>query len=123
MDCTPFVQFSATNPYQNIQPVIYGFCFFTNLPLPQNFLERREVATKERKIKKSGLYCIQTSSFLFVGMWRVCKSSKIKHPGGSGGSVLEIKGRPRPLPTFQDLFTIERYLSEVLSNVIFTENQ
>ena len=23
--------------------------FFTNLPLPQNFLERREVATKERK--------------------------------------------------------------------------
>ena len=23
--------------------------FFTNLPLPKNFLERREVATKERK--------------------------------------------------------------------------
>ena len=30
--------------------------FFTNLPLPQTFLERREVATKERK-----KYCVQTS--------------------------------------------------------------
>ena len=34
--------------------------------------------------KKNSLYCVQTSSFLFVGMWRVCKSSKIEHPGGSG---------------------------------------
>ena len=38
--------------------------FFTNLPLPELFLERREVAC----------YCVQ--------MWRVCKSSIIKHPGG-----------------------------------------
>ena len=59
--------------------LISGFC--TNLPLPQIFLEIWEVATKER----SSLYCDQTSSFLFVGMWRVCKSSKIKHSGGWGG--------------------------------------
>ena len=70
---------------KNVRPVIsQDFSlfqdFFKNLPLPQNFLERREVTTKERK---NCLYCVQTSSFLFVGMWRVCKSSKIKHPGGS----------------------------------------
>ena len=47
--------------------------------ISQNVLERREVATKP---------CVQTSSFLFVGMWRICKSSKIKHPGGSGGFVV-----------------------------------
>ena len=35
--------------------------------------------------ERSSLYCVQTSNFLFVVMWRVCKSSKIKHPGGSGG--------------------------------------
>ena len=38
--------------------------------------------------ERSNLYCVQTSSFLFVGMWRVCKSSKIKHPGVSWGFVL-----------------------------------
>ena len=55
---------------------------FTNLPLPQNVLESGEVATQGKK--GSSLYYVQTSSFLFVGMWRVCKSSKMKHPGGSG---------------------------------------
>ena len=35
--------------------------------------------------ERSSLYCIQTSSFLFVGVW---KSPKIKHPGGLGGFVL-----------------------------------
>ena len=34
-----------------------------------------------RKEERSSLYCIQPSSFLFEGMWRVCKSSKIKHSG------------------------------------------
>ena len=48
------------------------------------FLEEKQPPREER----SSLYCVQTSSFLFVGMWRVCKSSKIKHPGGSGGFVL-----------------------------------
>ena len=45
-------------------------------------------AAKCSWMKRSSLYCVQTSSFLFVGMWRVCKSSKIKHPGGSGGFVI-----------------------------------
>ena len=31
--------------------------------------------------ERSSLYCVQNSSFLFLGMWRVCKSSKIKLPG------------------------------------------
>ena len=31
---------------------------------------------------------VQISSFLFVGLWRICKSSKIQHPGCSGGFVL-----------------------------------
>ena len=51
---------------------------FTNLPLPQNFLERRKVATKERK--KEIAYNV--SSFLFVEKW-------IKHPEGSEGFPLD----------------------------------
>ena len=50
-----------------------SFLRILKLFLPRQFLERREVATKER----SSLYCVQTSSFLFVGMWRVCKSSEM----------------------------------------------
>ena len=57
--------------------------FFTNLPLPQNVLKRRQLGSSQ--------YYVQTSSFLFVGIWRVCKSSKIKHPGGSGAFVLYTK--------------------------------
>ena len=74
--------------------------FLQNFFLP--LFERREVATKER----SSLYCVQTSSFLFVGMWRVCKSSKIKHPGGSGGFVLSTKGRPRTATHFSGFFLL-----------------
>ena len=39
---------------------------------------------------KKEVACIvsKPSSFLFVGMWRVCESSKIKHPRGSGGEGL-----------------------------------
>ena len=59
--------------------------FFSNLRLPQSVLERR-----------GNLYCVQTSSFLFVGMWRVCNSSKIKHPGGSGTLSSGPKGEPGP---------------------------
>ena len=33
----------------------------------ENFLERRGVATKEGST--CSLYCVQTSSFLFLGMW------------------------------------------------------
>ena len=36
-------------------------------------------------------------------MWRVCKSSKIKHPGGSGDlSSGPPNGDPGPLPIFQE---------------------
>ena len=38
--------------------------------------EKKSPPRKER----SSMYCVQTSSFLFVGMWRVCKSSKMKRP-------------------------------------------
>ena len=45
-------------------------------------------------------------------MWRVCKSSKIKHPGGSGGFVLETKGRPRPATHLSGCFTTTYWLSK-----------
>ena len=72
---------------------------FTNLPLPQNVLERREVTTKEKK----EVACV-VSKPLGSCLWRVCKSSKIKHPGGSGGFVLHSKGRPRPATHFSGCF-------------------
>ena len=68
--------------------LISGF-FFTNLPLPQ---ERSTCS----------LYCVQSSSFLFVWMWSVCKSSQEVQ----GGFVLETKGRPRPAAHFGGCFTI-----------------
>ena len=42
-------------------------------------------------------------------MWRVCKSSKIKHPGGSGGYVLETKVRPRTATHFSGYFTLSNH--------------
>ena len=38
-------------------------------------------------------------------MWRVCISSKIKHPGGSARFVLQTKGRPSPNAHITGLFT------------------
>ena len=77
--------------------------FFFQIPLCLKFLEIRELSTKERK-----KYCVQTSSFLFVEMWRCGESvnpPKIKHPGGSGGFVLLTKGRPRSTTHFSGFFT------------------
>ena len=47
---------------------------------------------------KKEVACIVSKPLVscLLGMWRACKSSKIKHPGGSGGFVLKTKGRPRP---------------------------
>ena len=59
--------------------------------------------------ERSSLYCVQTSRFLFVGMWRVCKSSKIQHPGRSGGFVLLTKGRHRPATHFQNFLLLSNY--------------
>ena len=72
-------------------------------------IERREVATKGKKTEVAGLCCFQTSSFLFVGMWRVCKSSKIKHPGGLGALSSRPKGDPVVLPIFHESFTVKSH--------------
>ena len=61
--------------------LISGFCYKSPFASECSWKKRSSHQGKNR----SSLYCVQTSSFLFVEMWRVCKSSKIKHPGGSGG--------------------------------------
>ena len=54
--------------------------FFTNLSLPQ-----KKRSSHQGKKEQACIVSKPYVSHLFVGMWRVCKSSKIKHPGGSGG--------------------------------------
>ena len=81
------------------RPVIFKY-----LPLPRKFLERREVqvVTKER----SNLHCVQTSSFLFVGMWRVSILQNETSRRFSGDVTSRPKGDPGLLPIFQDFFTL-----------------
>ena len=62
------------------------FRIFYKSPIASVFFLKEEKYPPRKE--RSSLYCVQTSSFLFVAMWRVCKSSKIKHPGGLGGFVL-----------------------------------
>ena len=69
--------------------------------ISQDLFYKSSFASKISWKKRSSLYCVQTSSFLFVGMWRVCKSSKIKHPGGF---VLQTKERSRPADPFSRMF-------------------
>ena len=47
------------------------------LLLSQMFLKEEKYPPRK---ERSSLYCVQTSSFLFVGMWKVGKSCIIKHP-------------------------------------------
>ena len=54
--------------------------------------------------ERSSLYCVQTSSFLFVGMWRVSKSSVKLNIQEFQSS--RPKGDPGPLPVYQYLFTV-----------------
>ena len=72
-----------------VRPVIFHdiswFQDFLRIWFALKFSWKKRNSHQEKK--RSSLYCVQTSSLLFVGMWRVCKS-KIKHPGGSGGFVL-----------------------------------
>ena len=48
-----------------------------------NFFPKSPFASKEKYLPRKQRK-VKTSSFLFVWMWRVSKSSKINHPGGSG---------------------------------------
>ena len=67
--------------------LITGLWFLQSFP-DFRILYKSPFASKFSWKKRRSLYCVQTSSSLFVGMWRVCTSSKIKHPGGSEGFVL-----------------------------------
>ena len=64
---------------------------------------------KEKKYpprnETSSLYCVQTLSFLFVGMLRVCKSSKIKHPGCLSGLCPLDQREPEVRYPFFRIFT------------------
>ena len=66
-------------------------------------------ASKKRSSRqgKKQVACIVSKplGFLFVGMWRVCKSSKIIHSGRSGGFVLQTKGGPGPTTHFAGFVT------------------
>ena len=79
------------------QAVISQHFLQISLCLKSSLKEEKYPLRKER----SSLYCVQTSCFLFVGMWRVCKSSK-KHPKGP-------KGDPGPLPIFQDVLLLSNH--------------
>ena len=75
--------------------------FFTNLPLPRNFLERREVATKERKWP---VLCPDLVSCLW-GCGESVNLPKLNIQQVQGTLSSRQKGHPGPLPIFQDLCT------------------
>ena len=95
-------QYQLTAAIENTITENSCFCFFSffwsvisrDFPWFQDIFYKSPYASKSSWMKRSShhrkgrssVYCVQTSSFLFVGMWRVCHFSKIKHPGGSGGS-------------------------------------
>ena len=82
--------------------------FFTNLPLPQNLLERTEVATKEGKKEVA---CI-VSKPLVSCLWGCGESvnpPKIKHPGGSVFPPLEQREIHVPLLIFQDVLLLSSH--------------
>ena len=74
-------------------------------PFASEFSWRKRRSHKGKK--EVACICVQTSSFLFVGMWRNRKSSKMKHPGGSGALCSRPKGDPGPQPIFQNLFVCQ----------------
>ena len=88
----------------------YDFAgLFTNHPFASLFSWKKRSSPQGKK--EVACIVFQTSGFLFVGMWRVCKSSKIKHPGGSGGFVLKTEGRVRSRPVFQDFYNFVQVTS------------
>ena len=73
-----------------------------NLPLPQIFLQRREVATKEKK----EVACIVSKPLVSClwGMWRVCKSSKTSRRF-RGALSSRPQGVPDPTTQCSGFFT------------------
>ena len=93
--------------------IFYLFFYFFNITLTNPGPRAKLHVTRiQKKLQLKHDICIYTNILyrsvisqdfsLFVGMWRVCKSSKMKHPGGSGGYVLWTKGRPRPATHFSN---------------------
>ena len=71
--------------------------FFTNLPLPQNVLERREIAIKPLVSCLWGYgESVNPPKILHLNV----------HPGGSGALSSRPKGDPCPIPIFQDFFQV-----------------
>ena len=62
------------------------------------------------------MHCVQTSSFLFVGMWRVCISSKIQEVQGALSS--RPKGVPGLLPIFQDFLLLSNHTPEIKDEMV-----
>ena len=87
--------------------LISGF-LFTNLPLPQAFLERRKVATKERKKE---IACI-VSKPLVSCLWGCGESvnpPKLNIQEVQGALSSRPKGDPGPLPIFQDFLLLSNH--------------
>ena len=97
---------------------LWQACDFLGFFWCQDFLQishwKKRSSHQGKKVAciEGSLHCVQT---LFVGMWRVCKSSKIKHLGGSMGFVLETKWRPRPATHLSGFFTFVKSRSVYLS--------
>ena len=93
--------FNITDPLQNLTGL-----WFIRFFLQISWKKRSSHQGKKRSTCIP--YCVQTSSFLFVGMWRVCKSSKI--------NIQEVQGalssRPRPATHFSG-FIIFEYLKKI----------
>ena len=91
--------------------------FFTNLPLPRHFLERREVATNQGKKEVACIVYKPLVSY-FWGMWREGKTSKINHPGGFRRLCPpDQTGDSDPLPIFQDCLLLSNDIPETLSTI------
>ena len=100
-DCDPFsklewVRFVISQDFSQISG------FYTNLPLPQQFLERREVATKERKT------CIVSKppvSYL-CGCGESVNPPKLNIQEVQGALSSRPKGDPGLLHIFQDFLVL-----------------
>ena len=72
---------------------------FTNLPLPQNFLERREVTTKERK-KEAACIVSEPQVSCLWGCGESVNPPKLNIQEVQGALSCRPKADPGPLPIF-----------------------